>query len=918
MVLTACGTPSSSGSISVSSSSSVTSSSSSSSGSSSTSSSEQSSSSSSSDNASSSTSEEPIEEKKLLTIKEHVLLTNVDQLNLFEDYEYLVEGLKVPLSDFTFSASPNNIELTSTTFTLLNKGIFPFTITDGTTDFPLIIVTKLITESDYIVYDEPIVGRPNGAIPSDFLIKGNGATGIASNRLFVDSTGGASNTLVLFPSYLQQFGNYIIEAQMRVESFNERTRWHSLIYRYTPEDEYFQMAMRQGATATNGVEFAKWINNGWDVPKTVAYKNDLVQAQYYNIKVDVLGSIAKEYIDNELLITYEQADDFTKGRIGVQTSGMKSGFRNIRVTIPESYVTMEKTTYSTLPDIYQKNTGIINTPTVAQVITNQAMHTSVLGSVRPQVAIYGVKLSGETLQLTDASGVVLGNASDLIPLVNTKVILAFKPDSRATNVALANYLKDIALLDMYVMAAEAIYIQEARSIFSRIRGILEIPYNTSKPTLSYSELTTLKNNINASQAVVGVLPPQYVNRQTVEFLSKRLVTIWAFDQSLIATQEAIASGVYGLISQDFQNLYQLFDTFPSSFQIRRPFIIGHRGIPSQAPENSLGGLKRAVELGADIIEYDVFITADEHIVVMHDSTIDRTTSGTGEVETMTLAQLRQPSITLNDATGNYPNEMIPTLAEVFDEFKDQDVIHFIEIKSGKENIVPVLRTLIVEKNIFDNALVISFNESQINRVRTQIPEISTGFLNSSIAVNEDTPKSVRAAINKLAPMRATFNPYFGPLSPSLVQQLIYRGITTWPWTLNVQSNYFAMNTMGVAGITTDYTQYPMNEKTRLEAKELTVTINRTSFSPQPLKGILSTQLGTTLEINLELLLIDAGGTGLTMINDQLSSASQAGTAYVRGQYSVTFDSGQSYYLTTSLIQVVVEFGNFMVLNHDSK
>jgi hypothetical protein len=211
----------------------------------------------------------------------------------------------------------------------------------------------------------------------------------------------------------------------------------------------------------------------------------------------------------------------------------------------------------------------------------------------------------------------------------------------------------------------------------------------------------------------------------------------------------------------------------------------------------------------------------------------------------------------------------------------------------------------LEKNIFDNALVISFNESQINRVRTQIPELSTGFLNSSIAVNEDTPKSVRAAINKLAPMRATFNPYFGPLSPSLVQQLIYRGITTWPWTLNVQSNYFAMNTMGVAGITTDYTQYPMNEKTRLEAKELTVTINRTSFSPQPLKGILSTQLGTTLEINLELLLIDAGGTGLTIINDQLSSASQAGTAYVRGQYSVTFDSGQSYYLTTSLIQVVV-------------
>ena len=899
MAISSCGSVSSSSVFSFSSSSA---SSTSSSSASSSASSEQASSSSSS-----SSSSDPYPDARLLTTDEHVVLNDVEETNAFTDYKYLVNGTTYLLSAFSFENAPSDIVVTSSSFKATTKGVFAFDLVYQGLAYPFVYITKLASESEYVVYNETLSDLPVGTVPSTFSVRGNGDVGIFQRRMFIDSTGGKSNTIVLFPSYLQQFGNYIVEAEMRVESFNESTRWQSLIYRYTPENEYFQMAIRQGATAFNGVEFAKWINNGWDVPRTIAYKENLVVNQWYSMKVDVLGTVAKEYINDELQVTYEQADDFMKGRIGVQTSGMSSGFRNIKVTIPEAYLAMQNITQTTLPDIYQKNSGIINTPTAAQIITNGSMHQQVLGDIRPQVAVYGVTQAiDQSLQLTDASGTVLGPLADLLPLINEKVIMAFKPDTAQTNLALATYLKEIALLDMYLLASEASYIQNARAIYPRMRGILEVAYDSNKPNLAYEDLVTMKNTINASEAVVGLLPMAYITRDNVEFFSKRLVTVWAHVTNGSSThyEQAIHAGVYGIMTQNFNSLYSLFDSFAPLTQVRRPFIIGHRGIPSQAPENSMGGLKRAVELGADIIEYDIFVTIDDRIVVMHDSTINRTTNGTGVVEEMTLAQLRN-NIKLNDTTGLYPNELIPTLDEVFDEFKEQDVIHFIEIKSGKEQIIPVLRSLIEDKAMFDNSVVISFNESQIGRVREQIPEIATGFLNTAVASMGDVPRSVRNAINKLAPMRATYNPEQTPLSNDLIQQLIYRGITTWPWTVRDINSHYRLTMMGVAGITTDYTQYSKDENTSLEATQLEITIQKDNFTPRSIQGLLSTQLGVTSNINLTLHLIDAGSTGLTVSGSQITGVTQTGTAYVRGTYALTYANGQAYVLTTSVITIVI-------------
>lgn len=89
-------------------------------------------------------------------------------------------------------------------------------------------------------------------------------------------------------------------------------------------------------------------------------------------------------------------------------------------------------------------------------------------------------------------------------------------------------------------------------------------------------------------------------------------------------------------------------------------ITAHRGAMSEAPENTMAAFRRAVELGVDEIELDVHFSADGHLAVMHDATVDRTTDGTGRISDTTWEQLQR----LDAGRG----ERVPNLEQVLDSF----------------------------------------------------------------------------------------------------------------------------------------------------------------------------------------------------------------------------------------------------------
>src|SRR5436309_263912 len=111
-----------------------------------------------------------------------------------------------------------------------------------------------------------------------------------------------------------------------------------------------------------------------------------------------------------------------------------------------------------------------------------------------------------------------------------------------------------------------------------------------------------------------------------------------------------------------------------------PFIVAHRGASALAPENTLAAFRRALEAGAPAVECDVHLTADGAPIVIHDARVDRTTNGTGEVASLTLAALRAL-----DAGGwfdpRFAGERLPTLEETLAIAAGRSRV-FVELKPG--------------------------------------------------------------------------------------------------------------------------------------------------------------------------------------------------------------------------------------------
>jgi glycerophosphoryl diester phosphodiesterase len=105
-------------------------------------------------------------------------------------------------------------------------------------------------------------------------------------------------------------------------------------------------------------------------------------------------------------------------------------------------------------------------------------------------------------------------------------------------------------------------------------------------------------------------------------------------------------------------------------QLPTPLFIAHRGYSACYPENTLAAFNGAIDAGAHMIELDVCLSRDRHLVVIHDETVDRTTNGTGAVKALTMDQLdRLDAGSWFDPRFN--TERLPTLAQVLDATKGE-------------------------------------------------------------------------------------------------------------------------------------------------------------------------------------------------------------------------------------------------------
>jgi len=222
----------------------------------------------------------------------------------------------------------------------------------------------------------------------------------------------------------------------------------------------------------------------------------------------------------------------------------------------------------------------------------------------------------------------------------------------------------------------------------------------------------------------------------------------------------------------------------------------HRGASAQNPENTLLGFRRAIEQGVDALELDIRRTADHELVVIHDSTLERTTNGHGNVANHSFQEIRQ----LDAGQG----EKVPHLGEIIQLAREAQVRLCMEVKGATEVeelaiAEDIIRTL-EAANFLGQAILTSFSSPALLRAKAIQPEVSTMLdpspQDGSLSPRQICAQTLRAGANCLSCD-------FRFLTPEIAAECQLTGLALWPWDPDDPNEIRQTLMLGVQGVMTN-------------------------------------------------------------------------------------------------------------------
>ena len=235
--------------------------------------------------------------------------------------------------------------------------------------------------------------------------------------------------------------------------------------------------------------------------------------------------------------------------------------------------------------------------------------------------------------------------------------------------------------------------------------------------------------------------------------------------------------------------------------IEPPIIIGHRGYRAGYPENTLASFSAAMAAGADMIELDVTLSRDRKVVVIHDDSLNRTTSGSGPVHLATLQALKG----LDAGSwfdSRFAGEALPTLEEVLLLAGGKIRIN-IEIKSSawesgfpEDAIERQVVDLIIAHNLLNSTLVSSFHAGFLENISNLPVHPAIAFI-----TDRKAPQNTLDTCERLGVF--SWHPHYKFLEPHHIEKAHSLGILIFPYTVNSVEDMIMLVKMGVDGVITD-------------------------------------------------------------------------------------------------------------------
>ena len=229
--------------------------------------------------------------------------------------------------------------------------------------------------------------------------------------------------------------------------------------------------------------------------------------------------------------------------------------------------------------------------------------------------------------------------------------------------------------------------------------------------------------------------------------------------------------------------------------------VAHRGFSSIAPENTISSALKAIEVGAQGSEFDVYSTTDGVLFLNHDGNLKRTTGvdiACSAVDFPTLAKLDFGSYKGEQFKG----EHVATYDEALKTFKGTNTRPVVEIKANgfEDKIVAYLQ----KYELVETAIVIDFNAARLKKIRTLEPKLCCAWL-VSFKVAEETPESMAKKIIETCKEINTnvVDVEYHAVSPEFLKILDDAGITVMCWTVDNDNDIQNLVKMGVKSITTN-------------------------------------------------------------------------------------------------------------------
>ena len=687
--------------------------------------------------------------------------------------------------------------------------------------------------------------KADDPLPNGFEVQ-NGT--VKSGDGYLELSAGSA---LLLPSDVTS-EDFTYEVKFTIVSANEPSRWAGFMFRYMRSRQYMQMCCRQSADAAGGIDCAYNNSGRWEYPANAkgSYLQSIDPNKVYTAKIVVKGTDIALSLNGTICVI-SKTPLKCNGRFGVQSNGSVVRVYGVSVSEAEEVPSEIPDQSTDVKNVYEPETGIISAPTVIQTIDSDARLNALnAAGERTQVARFALADKNLNVRVGEKSYTL----DEILAKCGTAVLPMFVTSDQETAAAFSDHVLLSNTLDV-ILASDNV--EALKAAWAINKGGVRYAYLAGAVSETNTVAKISRDAHTACATIAVVEPNGQMNREAAEYLQLRALSVWM--DSMQGTDEqgvyaAVDCGANGVTVDDFTTAYRLYEKVTKPTNIRKTFIVGHRGLPTAAPENSKEGYEEALKAGADAIECDTQITSDGVLVSNHNGSVDGyTTAGaSGAISSFTWDQLSK--FTLNPV-GKYTTSQFCKMEWYFQILKDNPkAVGFVELKDYNDNVVKKTVELMESMGVQDQVVFICFGDSGLISAKKYAPYAATARLASGVYNSAASVNGNLFTIMKTIGLTASSPDYgSGDITRQLIEAGRHRGIIFQTWTVNALRDIRAQHRIGVDCVTTDYANYSnddsLNAYRNVSAAGLFGPISEPSTSES--EGSTAATAATTATVSAE-------------------------------------------------------------------